>query len=70
MAVLLLLILLDLAVMGVIIWAVVREPHRELKGNHQWVIADREAAAKLKSVEPAAPVAETTPTESETSQGA
>jgi hypothetical protein len=63
-AVLILLILVDLAVVGIIMWAVVREPHRELKGNHPFVVAERDAAAKLKAVEPAAP-----PVESDTAEG-
>lgn len=56
MAVLILLILLDLLVVVLIMWAVKTEPHRQLKGNHPFVLAEREAAKQAPSV-PDAPEA-------------
>jgi hypothetical protein len=62
MAVLLLLIGLDLAVLVLIMWLVTREPHKEYKGNHPYVVADRDAAQRaLQTVEPAEPVVITEP---------
>lgn len=46
MAVLVLLILIDLLVVALIMWAVKTEPHRQLKGNHPFVVAERDAAQK------------------------
>ena len=57
MPVLILLILVDLAVVVLIMWAVVREPHHEITKEHPFVIAAREAAQKAQSVPAAAPAA-------------
>lgn len=53
MGVMILLIIVNLAVMVLIMWLVMHEPHKEYKGNHPFVVAERETR-RLQSVEPPA----------------